>query len=154
MWDDLEKFKLPSVVDLKGKALSCSFLSESLIDITNHFLDWAQFESDAKMVVNKMKTAISELETAYIRDMQSVLARDFDKIPDKQQRNKDLQVGWVLNNNERFAKDNEYITEQKLILVEKQEELDKIQSRMSASKHVLDVGRSILSAMKEELRNL
>jgi len=154
MWDDLIKFKLPSVVDLKDKALSCSFLSESLIDITNNFLDWAQHESNAKASVNELKMIISGLENAYERDLQKKLAQDFDKIPVKQQRNRDLQIGWILNNDKDFTIANELIIDNKLKLVAKQHDLDLIQSRMSAAKHVLDVGRSILSAMKEELRNL
>jgi len=154
MWDDLKKFKLPNVVDLKDKALSCSFLSESLIDITNNYLDWAQHESDVKASVNELKMIISGMETAYERDLQKVLAKDFDKIPLKLQKNKDLQVGWVLNNDEKFTAADHLILDYKDKLVAKQHDLDLIQSRMSAAKHVLDVGRSILSAMKEELRNL
>lgn len=154
MWDDIDHFRLPDPEFLKDKALSATLLSETLIEITNHYLDWAQHEPDAKNKINALKTAISNLELAYTRDLQAVLAQDFEKIPVKLQKNRDLQIGWILNNNESFSKANELLLKQKLVLVEKQTKLDQIQSRMSAAKHVLDIGRSILSAMKEELRNL
>jgi len=154
MWDDLDHFKLPDANMLKDKALSTTFLSETLIEITNHYLDWAQHEPDAKEEVNKVKTSISILEKAYNQDLQVMLAESFNLIPEKLQKNRDLQVGWIVNNYDTFVKASDAIREQKYLLVEKQAKLDTIQAKMAAAKQVLDVGRSILSAMKEELRNL
>ena len=154
MWDDLDHFKLPDANMLKDKALSTTFLSETLIEITNHYLDWAQHEPDAKEEVNKVKTSISILEKAYNQDLQVMLAESFNLIPEKLQKNRDLQVGWIVNNYDTFVKASDAIREQKYLLVEKQAKLDTIQAKMAAAKQVLDVGRSILSAMKEELKNL
>ena len=154
MWDDLDHFKLPDANMLKDKALSTGFLSETLINITNHYLDWAQHEPKAKDEINRLKSLISQAETAYANDLMKMLSKNFDKIPAKQQKNKELQTGWILNNFQEFYALNTVIVDYKGKLVDKQAKLNKIQSRMSAAKDVLDVGRSILSAMKEELRNL
>ena len=88
MWDDLDHFKLPDANMLKDKALSTGFLSETLINITNHYLDWAQHEPKAKDEINRLKSLISQAETAYANDLMKMLSKNFDKIPAKQQKNK------------------------------------------------------------------
>ena len=154
MWDDLDHFKLPNPEFLKDRALSTTILSETLVEITNHYLDWAQHEPDTKYNINQLKNRISQAETAREHDLQKLLAKNFENIPTKLQKNRDLQVGWILNNFDEFNAIAKLLVDYKLDLIEKQLKLDHIQARMSAAKHVLDVGRSILSAMKEELRNL
>ena len=154
MWDDIDHFRLPDPEFLKDKALSATLLSETLIEITNHYLDWAQHEPRAKQTINNLKRLISQAETAYEHDLQKLLAKNFDKIPVKLQKNRDLQIGWILNNFDEFDAINKLIVNYKVELVEKQAKLAQITARMDAAKHILDIGRSILSAMKEELRNL
>jgi len=154
MWDDLDHFKLPDPKMLQDEAVGTSILASTLINITNHYLDWAQHEPGVKNEINKIKTDITETESSYSNALQQTLAENFEKIPLKQQKNRDLQIGWVLNEFHSFGERNKELKEKRILLVEKQHKLDKIQSRMSAAKHVLDIGRSILSAMKEELRNL
>jgi predicted P-loop ATPase len=154
MWDDLDHFKLPTVEMLKSGALSTTLLSETLVEITNHYLDWAQHEPGAKHEVNKLKNEISTIENAYTIDLQMFIAKRFQEIPDNLKKNRELQVGWALNGNISFVEASARIITKKMELIEKQYKLENIQSRLSAAKNVLDVGRSILSAMKEELRNL
>ena len=154
MWDDLDHFKLPDVSKLKDKSLSTGFLAETLIEVTNHYLDWAQHEPEVKSDIAQLKAEIQAMESTYTLDLQSYLALNFEKIPKELRRNKDLQVGWALNQNSVFSDTNTKILSSKMELINKQRKLEKIQSRLIAAKVVLDIGRSILSAMKEELRNL
>jgi hypothetical protein len=154
MWDDIDYFKLPDPEFLKNKAISITLLAETLIDITNHYVDVAQTESNLKHELNLQKTLISAMETNYNRDLQKQLALNFEKIPPKQQKNRDLQLGWIFANISEFDQTHKAIIEQKNNLVDMQRKLDNVQGRMSAAKHVLDIGRSILSALKAEMENL
>ncbi len=154
MWDDLEKFKLPDPKTLRDKAISTAILSETLVNITNHYLDWSQHEPEAKHSVNLIKSEIADLEKMVMLTMQESLALNFDKIPSELKKNASLQMGWIRNNKPIFNQTDRVIKEKKNKLIAEQKKLDFITSRMSAAKHVLDVGRSLLSAMKEELRNL
>lgn len=155
IWDDLMEFKLPTPEELKEGVLSVNNLSGTLSNITNYFVELSQYEPGLVGKVGELKVDIAEKERVRDQEFQYDFASYFTTIPETHKRNLDLQKGYVRNKlREKYdGFDTEILVLKKqLLMAEKR--YNQLHRRLSLSKTVLDVGRSVLSALKEEVRNL
>ena len=154
VWSDLMDFKLPKPEELKEGAITLNELSGVLADITNYLVDLSQYEPDLVDKIGSLKVEIDEAERVKVQEFQYDFASLFDSIPETHKRNLDLQRGYIMN--KLKSKYEGYHTKilsfrkQKLVAEKRYNQLHR---RMSLAKVVLDVGRSVLSALKEEVRN-
>ena len=154
IWDDLMEFKLPNPDDLKEKALSVNELARVLAEITNYLVDLSQYEPGLVHNVGLLKIDISETERERDQEFQYDFANLFNTIPDTHKRNLDLQRGYIRNK----LRDKYDGYDQNLLKLRKQQlfaekRYNQLHRRLSLSRTVLDVGRSVLSALKEEIKN-
>lgn len=153
IWDDLMDFKLPSPDDLKDGALSINELSRVLSEIANYLVDLSQYEPNLTYNVSSLKLNILEKEKEKDQEFQFDFTTLFITIPETHKRNLDLQKGYIRNK----LKDKYHEYDQDIIKLRKQlliaeKRYNQLYRRLSVSRTVLDVGRSVLSALKEEIR--
>lgn len=153
IWEDLMEFKLPKPDDLRDGILSVNALSGVLSEITNYFVDLNQFEPELVHKVGELKIEIAEKEKIKDQEFQYDFANQYSTIPETHKKNLDLQKGYVRN--KLKVKYEEFDTEilklkKQLLMAEKR--YNQLHRRLSLSRTVLDVGRSVLSALKEEMR--
>ena len=155
IWEDLMDFKLPNPDDLKDGALSVNSLAGILSEITNYFADLSQFEPNLLHKVKELKVDIDEKKRVKDQEFQYDFTERYNLIPDSHKRNLDLQRGYVRNllrvKYDEFDQEILKLSKQ-LLMAEKR--YNQLHRRMSLARTVLDVGRSVLSALKEEVRNL
>lgn len=153
IWEDLMEFKLPNPEDLKDGAISVNNLAGVLSDIVNYFVDLSQYEPNLVHKIGELKVEIVEKERVKDQEFQYDFSNLFHTIPETHKRNLDLQKGYIRN--KMKAKYEEMDTEilklkKQLLLSERR--YNQLHRRLSLSRTVLDVGRSVLSALKEEIR--
>jgi len=154
-WDDLKEFQLPDPERLTVSAQSASALSEKMIKITNYMVEISQYEPTHKNNVEKIKADIVNMEKQRDFEFDLDLANNFAEIPDTHKRNLNLQRGWILNKfRSKYQEYEDNLAEMRITLVKLSRQYNEIERRLKAVARVLDVGRTILSALKEELRNL
>ena len=153
LWSDLMEFKLPDPDELKGGALSVNELSRTLASITNYFIDLSQYEPGLVHKVGELKIDIAEKERVKDQEFQYDFSNLFSTIPETHKRNLDLQKGYVkLKLKDKYEELNTEILKLKKQLLMAEKRYNQLHRRLSLSRTVLDVGRSVLSALKEEIR--
>lgn len=153
IWDDLMDFKLPDPDNLKDGALSVNELSRVLAGITNYFVELCQYEPGLVHKVGELKIDIEEKERIRIQEFQYDFASFFSTIPETHKRNLDLQKGYIRNKlKDKYEEFDTEILKLKKQLLMAQKRYNQLHRRLSLSRTVLDVGRSVLSALKEEIR--
>jgi hypothetical protein len=155
IWEDLEEFKLPKPEDLKHETLSTNNLSETLSSIINYYVDLSQFEPELKHEIDVIKINIEISRKELDENFEIDFSNEFDSIPDTHKKNVALQSGYVKNKlKDKYSKHRRNIIKMQQNLLEAQKKYDELYRRMSLARSVLDVGRSILSALKEEIKQL
>jgi hypothetical protein len=155
IWEDLMDFKLPDPDQLKDGALSVNALAGILSDITNYFADLSQFEPNLLHKVKELKIDIEEQKRKKDQEFQYDFTERYPTIPESHKRNLDLQKGYVRNLlREKYDDLDQEILKLSKQLLMAEKRYNQLHRRMSLAKTVLDVGRSVLSALKEEVRNL
>ena len=153
LWDDLMEFKLPDPDNLKDGALSVNELSRTLASITNYFIDLCQYEPGLVHKVGELKIDIAEKERVKDQEFQYDFSNLFSTIPETHKRNLDLQKGYVkIKLKDKYEGYNTEILKLKKQLLMAEKRYNQLHRRLSLSRTVLDVGRSVLSALKEEIR--
>ncbi len=155
IWDDLMDFKLPDPEKLREGALSINELSRVLSEITNYMVDLSQYEPGLVYNVGSLKIEIAEKEREQDQEFQYDFANEFTTIPETHKKNLDLQRGYVRNKlKEKYEEYNSDILKLRKTQLFAEKRYNQLHRRLSLSKTVLDVGRSVLSALKEEIRAL
>jgi hypothetical protein len=153
LWDDVDDFKLPDPDDLKDGALSVNELSRVLAGITNYFIDLCQYEPGLVHKVGELKIDIAEKEKTKDQEFQYDFANLFSTIPETHKRNLDLQKGYIrIKLRDKYEEFDTEILKLKKQLLLAEKRYNQLHRRLSLSRTVLDVGRSVLSALKEEIR--
>lgn len=152
-WDDLMDFKLPDPDNLKDGALSVNELSRVLAGIVNYFVDLSQYEPGLVHKVGDLKLEIEEKERVRVQEFEYDFANQYAIIPETHKRNLDLQKGYVkFKLKDKYEELDTEILKLKKQLLMAQKRYNQLHRRLSLSRTVLDVGRSVLSALKEEIR--
>lgn len=153
IWDDLMDFKLPNPEELKDGIVSVNALAGVLSEITNYFIDLSQYEPGLVHKVGELKVEIIEKERVKDQQFQYDFSNYFSTIPETHKRNLDLQKGYIRNKlRDKYDEfDTEIIKLRKQLLIA-EKRYNQLYRRLSLSRTVLDVGRSVLSALKEEIR--
>jgi len=150
-WKD---FELPSADDIKS-VVSIQILSGILANITNFFIHVSSSEPKAKEKLDIIKMKINMLEKKMDIMFQKDLAASIETMPDIHKKNINLQTGWIRNTyEEKYDEYENTLYKYKEKLLEAQSIYDEIYRKIQTGRVVLDVGRSILSSLKEELKNL
>lgn len=153
IWDDLMEFKLPKPDDLRDGILSVNVLSGVLSDIANYFIDLNQFEPELVHEVGGLKIEIAEKERIKDQEFRYDFANQYSTIPETHKKNLDLQKGYVRNKlRVKYEGFDTEILKLKKQLLMAEKRYNQLHRRLSLSRTVLDVGRSVLSALKEEMR--
>ena len=151
---DWKNFELPSSEILKS-VISVSSLSGVLADVTNFFIHVSSEEPKAKERLDSIRLEISSIEKRIDLDLQKDLAQYIEIMPDVHKKNINLQTGWVRNKlNDKYGKFEAELIVLRKKMLEAQAVYDVVYRKIQTGRVVLDVGRSILSGLKEELRNL
>lgn len=153
IWDDLMDFKLPKPEELKDGALSVNALAGVLSEITNYLVDLSQYEPGLVHKVGELKIDISETERVKNQEFQYDFSNQFKTIPETHKKNLDLQKGYIRNKlRDKYENFDTEILKLRKQLSMAENRYNQLHRRLSLSKIVLDVGRSVLSALKEEIR--
>lgn len=155
MWKDIDKFLLPDPERMSAGAQSALTLSETLSSIANYLIYISQYEPELKEKMSIIKTELEISEKSLEKTFLEDLAEKFDDIPDTHKKNTSLQTGWVRNHYKaKYQKSEDEIRKMKRAVIHAARKYDDIYRKIKTARIILDVGRSVLSSLKEELKNL
>jgi hypothetical protein len=154
-WEDLNKFQLPDPQNLIVSAQSALGLSEKLAEIANYMIEVSQLEPEIKEEVDRLKTDIDLLQRERDLEFEKDFTEMYLSIPDSHKKNLTLQQGYVrIFFKDKYQEFEDNLREMKIMLVKKNRKYNEIDRRLRAAARILDVGRSILSALKEEIKSI
>jgi len=152
LWDDIENFVMP---ELTGNAqASATTIEEYLIQIYNHLLYISQYEPEWKKKIEEI-----ELEIKTLEEQKQILLKDgqlrIDEIDDKYKKNKEMLEAYITRDlfKEEFEELNNQINELRRLLLKRRAEYERLSRKIKLARINIDTGRSILSALKQELQN-
>jgi len=152
LWDDIENFVMP---ELTGNAqASATTIEEYLIQIYNHLLYISQYEPEWKKKIEEI-----ELEIKTLEEQKQILLKDgqlrIDEIDDKYKKNKEMLEAYITRDlfKEEFEELNNQINELRKLLLKRRAEYERLSRKIKLARINIDTGRSILSALKQELQN-
>ena len=152
-WDDIEKFIFPALSDSSSGGVFA--LSNKLIEIYNYGVVLSQYEPEILNEIERLEMEIKR-QKDFIEFYLDEGRVSLDDIPAENKKNQAQLEAYIKN---KLKKEN-YITCRKRIkeaedaLFKKKAEYNEITRRLRVIKTALDTGRTIVSAMKEEIRNL
>ena len=152
-WDDIEKFTLPDLLDSSSGGVLA--LSNKLIQIYNYGIVLSQYEPEILNEIERFEMEIKrqkDLIEFYLDEGRVSL----DKIPAENKKNQAQLEAYIKNvlKKEKYIACKKQIKEVENALFKKKAEYNEITRRLRVIKTALDTGRTIVSAMKEEIRNL
>lgn len=149
IWEDIVNFKFLTEDEMSQQ--SVYNLSVKMMDMANHLAFVSQFEPELKKAENEIKMQIEIKDKKLTAEISARLERNFDIIPALKRKNKELMLGWLHNHDDYIKNAIDEIDELKKKLVTASYNYDRFYRRIQTARFNLDVGRSILSALKVEL---
>lgn len=149
VWIDLDKFMF-RVGDEFGSQ-DILGLSETLKIMANHLAYVSQFEPDLKRKENEIKNQIEMEEKNLNIEISARLDSNFDNIPAIKRKNKELMLGWLYNNDPYIKEKIKEIDALRKDLLKASYDYNRYTRRMNTGKINIDVGRTVISALKAEM---
>jgi hypothetical protein len=150
VWKELEKFKLPKISE--NEQASASLIERKLVEVVNYMVYVSQYEPVLKSEIEKLELEINQCDRVLSN---LILDGQLAEIPEEYKKNKEKVYAYITR--KLYKKEIEDLEkgkqDKRSQLLKKREEYNRLDRMLKQARITIDTGRTILSALKEELKH-
>jgi hypothetical protein len=150
IWKELEKFQLPIIGE--NEVASAGRIEARLIEVVNYMAYISQYEPILKSDIESLELEIAQFDRSIST---LILDGQLSEIPDEYKKNKELVYAYITRRlyKKEIADLEKRKQERRKALLTKRTEWNRLDRMLKQARTTIDTGRTILSALKEELKH-